>query len=217
MTDEDVAAIVMYLRSLRPIRRALPRNAPFQRQHESVQAAVAPARAPDLTSPVRRGAYLVQFGECAGCHTPARADGNPVRKLTFAGGRRFRVEHGSGDEVSSRDPTFVSASAAAGARAARGHVVASANLTPDPSGTPYFTEAIFIQTIKTGKVAGVRPLRAAMPWVFFRTMTDADLSTIFAYLQTLRPIQHRVNNSDRPTYCPRGGRLHGLGELNRNW
>ena len=26
--------------------------------------------------------------------------------------------------------------------------------------------------------------------------------------------RHRVNNADPPTYCPRCGRRHGLGELN---
>jgi len=95
--------------------------------------------------------------------------------------------------------------------------VASANITQDPSGIPYYTEAIFIQTIRTGKVAGVRPLSAAMPWVFFRTMTDADLRDVFAYLRSVAAVQHRVNNADPPTWCPRCGRRHGLGEFNMPW
>jgi hypothetical protein len=148
-----------------------------------------------------------------GCHTPARADGNPVRELTFGGGRRFRIEKGVGFEVSSFDPTYASASASAGPPAT-GRVVASANITPDPSGIPYYTEAAFIQTIRTGKVGGVRALSAAMPWIFFRTMTDADLRDIFAYLRSVRPVRHRVNNTDPPTWCPACGRRHGLGELN---
>lgn len=212
MTDEDAAAIVSYLRSLRPIRRQLARSAPRQRQHESVQRVVSPAQPDSLHTPIQRGAYLAQLGECVGCHTPANADGNPVRELTFAGGRRFRVEKGVGSEVSSFDPTF--SSSATAATPPNAHIVASANITQDPSGIPYYTEAIFIQTIRTGKVAGVRPLSAAMPWVFFRNMTDADLRDVFAYLRSVRAVQHRVNNSDPPTWCPRCGRRHGLGELN---
>ena len=137
-----------------------------------------------------------------------------MRGLLFAGGRRFRLEKGYGVEVSSFDPTFAFPSTAP---ITTGRVVASANITPDPSGIPYYTEAIFIQTIRTGKVAGIRPLSAAMPWVFFRTMTDADLRDVFAFLQSVRPVQHRVNNSDAPTWCPRCGRHHGLGELNIPW
>jgi mono/diheme cytochrome c family protein len=43
MTDEDATAIVSYLRSLRPIRRALAPSARSQRQHERVQSRVPPA------------------------------------------------------------------------------------------------------------------------------------------------------------------------------
>ena len=28
------------------------------------------------------------------------------------------------------------------------------------------------------------------------------------------PVRHRVINTDPPTWCPRCGRFHGLGELN---
>ena len=217
MTDEDGAAVVAYLRSLRPIHRRLPRSAPPLRQHERVQRPLPPAKAAALVLPTLRGAYLVHLGECVGCHTPAHADGNPFRELEFGGGRRFRLEKGYGVEVSSFDPTFPSASAASKAPLTTGPIVASANITPDPSGIPWYTEAIFIQTIRTGKVAGVRALSAAMPWVFFRTLTDADLRDIFAYLKTVRPVHHGVDNSDPPTFCPRCGRLHGLGKFNVSW
>jgi mono/diheme cytochrome c family protein len=222
MTDEDATAIVSYLRSLRPIRRALAPSARPRRQSEWVQSRVPPAQAGSLLSPIQRGAYLVQLGECVGCHTPAKPDGNPLRELTFGGGRRFRVEKGYGNDLSgdtsALDPTFSSAASAEAAAASEtGHMVASANLTQDPSGIPYYTESIFIQTIRTGRVAGVRPLSSAMPWVFFRTMSDADLKDIFVFLQSVRPVQHHVNNSDPPTWCPRCGRRHGLGEFNTPW
>ncbi len=92
--------------------------------------------------------------------------------------------------------------------------MASANITQDPSDIPYYTEAAFIQTIRTGKVGGVRVLSAATPWICFKTMTDADLRDIFAYLRSVRPVKHRVNNTDPPMWCPLCGRRHGLGELN---
>ena len=41
--------------------------------------------------------------------------------------------------------------------------VASANLTPDPSGISYYDEALFVQTMRTGYVKA-RPLNQFMPW-----------------------------------------------------
>ena len=211
MTDDDVSAVVAYLRSLRPIRRKLPRSAPPLRKGEWVQRKTVPALSSALNSPLQRGAYLVQLGECIGCHTPARGDGSVIRELEFAGGRRFRLEKGYGVDIGRFDPMLPSAEAPP---PMTGRVVASANLTPDPSGIPYYTEAIFIQTIRSGKVGGVRQLSAAMPWVFFRTLSDPDLRDIFAYLKALRPTQHNVDNTDEPTFCARCGHSHGLGELN---
>jgi hypothetical protein len=92
--------------------------------------------------------------------------------------------------------------------------VTSPNITQDASGIPYFHEAIFIQTIRTGRVAGIRPLTRAMFWFEFRKRTDDDLGAIFEFLRAVPPVRHRVNNADPPTYCPRCARRHGLGELN---
>jgi mono/diheme cytochrome c family protein len=207
MTDEDATAVVAYLRSMRPIRRQLARSVPPARRGEHVQRRGVPAQASALKSPTQRGAYLVQLGECIGCHTTTRADGTPFLELAFGGGRRFRLEKGYGVELD------VGSSSAAAAVSPTDRVVASMNITQDPSGIAHYTEATFIQTIRTGKVAGIRPLSGAMPWIFFRTMTDADLKDVFAFLQSVRPVQHRVNNSDPPTWCPRCGRRHGLGEF----
>ena len=76
----------------------------------------------------------------------------------------------------------------------------SANLTPDASGIPYYDEALFIRTSRTGTV-GARELSSIMPFVVFRNLSDDDLKAIFAYLQTLKPVRHRVDNSLPPTYC----------------
>lgn len=211
MTDEDTYALVAYLRSLQPIHRQLPRSAPARQRYETVQLATPPATERSLTSRVDRGRYLVQLGECLGCHTSTTKNGRPFRGLEFGGGRRFRVEKGVGIELTP-DPSFTPASKQA--LPVEAQLVASANITRDPSGIAFYTEELFINTIRTGRVAGVRTLSAAMPWVFFREMTDTDLGAIFAYLQTVSPVRHRVSNFDPPTFCPLCGRRHGLGELN---
>jgi hypothetical protein len=53
-----------------------------------------------------------------------------------------------------------------------------------------------------------------MPWSFYGKQTDDDLKAIFAYLRTLTPAQHRVDNTLPPTDCPRCGLRHGAGDQN---
>ena len=74
------------------------------------------------------------------------------------------------------------------------------NLTPDASGIGYFSEAMFIEVIRNGGFKS-RPLASIMPWNFFRNLTDDDLKAMFAYLRTLKPVCHHVDNTETATYC----------------
>jgi hypothetical protein len=78
--------------------------------------------------------------------------------------------------------------------------VASANITQDTSGISYYDEAPFIQTMRTGYVKA-RELNPIMPWWHFRNLADDDLKAMFAYLRTLKPVKHRVDNTEPPTFC----------------
>ena len=91
--------------------------------------------------------------------------------------------------------------------------VASANLTPDASGICYYDEALFVETMRTGSV-GARKLKPIMPWWAFRHMTDDDLKAVFAYLRTLKPVHHTVDNTEKHTQCKLCGQKHGLGDRN---
>jgi hypothetical protein len=54
-----------------------------------------------------------------------------------------------------------------------------------------------------------------MPTHFYRNMTDEDLKSIFAFLKTLKPVEHCVDNSLSPTKCARCGQEHGGGGRNK--
>ena len=84
--------------------------------------------------------------------------------------------------------------------------MASANLTPDPSGISYYDEKMFVEVIRTGYVKA-RVISPIMPWPDYRKMTDEDLKALFAYLQTLPPVRHHVDNTDPP---PRRASCVGL-------
>src|SRR5205814_8547419 len=94
--------------------------------------------------------------------------------------------------------------------------VASANLTPDPSGIPYYDVALFTEVLRPGH-AKARQINQIMPWHAFGGMTDEDIAAIFAFLTTLKPVAHRVTNAEGepPTLCPLCKQMHGYGNQNR--
>lgn len=69
----------------------------------------------------------------------------------------------------------------------------------------------WVQAIRTGKVKA-RSLSPIMPWYFYRNMTDEDLKAVYAYIRTLKPVKHTVDNTESPTDCRLCGMKHGGGD-----
>ncbi|MGA8639028.1 MAG: cytochrome c [Candidatus Sulfotelmatobacter sp.] len=189
MSDEDLASVVVYLRSLQPVQNLPPKTKiefPVNFLIRSVpQPITEPVAAVNSTDPVKRGEYLVQIAGCSDCHTPQKR-GQPKPGLAFAGGFELQGPFGT---------------------------VTSSNITPDPSGISYYDENLFIQAMRTGRV-GARSLNPIMPWSVYRNMTDEDLKAVFAYLRTLNPVHHRVDNTLPPTVCKICQGKHGAGDQN---
>lgn len=189
MSDEDVASVVVYMRSLPAVKHALPESVVFAPVKYLIRDAPQPITAaippPDASTAAARGAYLARLAACDGCHTPAKR-GSPIPGMDFAGGFVMSGPWGS---------------------------VATANITPDPSGISYYDENLFCEVMRTGMVRA-RKLNALMPYNQYKGMTDGDISDIFAYLKTLKPVSHRVDNTEPPTMCKKCGFKHGLGEKN---
>jgi mono/diheme cytochrome c family protein len=189
MSDEDLASVIVYLRSLPPVRNELPktqiifpvkyliRNAP--------QPLQGPVSSPNPNDRLAWGKYLTTIAGCADCHTPSDR-GKELPGMDFAGG-----------SVLKEGP----------------YQAAAANITPDASGIAYYDEALFLQVIHTGYVKA-RALSPIMPFAFYGNMTDDDLKAIFAYLHTVKPVHHRVDNSLPPTYCKLCKQKHGAGDQN---
>ena len=190
MSDEDLASIVVYLRALPAVKHALPpTDVPFPVSrfiHALPQPVVAPVPEPDRKNPVAYGGYLTRMGACRDCHTPVDATNRPITSLEFSGGFTLVGPYGQ---------------------------VASRNLTPDPSGISYYDADLFVDVMRTG-MAKARKIHDAMPWKAFAGQSDDDLRAIFAYLQTVAPVRHRVDNALPPTRCPVCGGTHGGGESN---
>jgi mono/diheme cytochrome c family protein len=189
MSDEDLASVVVYLRSLPPVHNQLAKteiNFPVKYLIRSVPEPVeTPVASPDPSDRIKYGQYLVTIGGCEDCHTPQKR-GQLVSGFEYAGGALMRGPWGQ---------------------------VSSANITPDPSGISYYDEPLFIEVMRTGYVKA-RKLNSIMPFGAFKNLTDDDLKAIFAYLQTVKPVKHRVDNSEPPTYCKLCRQKHGGGDQN---
>jgi mono/diheme cytochrome c family protein len=188
MTDEDLASVVVYLRSLTPIRNPLPRSEVHFPVKYLVRGVPEPVTEPvqtDLSTPVSRGSYLVEIAVCSECHTAIK-QGRPAMALKYAGGQVF-------DEPSGK--------------------IASSNITPDATGIGDYTEETFFKAMRTGYV-DKRQLNTLMPWQFYAGQTDEDLKDIYAYLKTLPAISHHVDNTKPGTMCKKCGTVHGGGDAN---
>ena len=187
MSDEDLASVVVFIRSLPPVHSELPQTRlPFlltRLMQSAPRPVTEPVPEPDRSTPTRQGAYLAEMAHCRDCHTPLNPKFQPIPGMEMAGGNPIGKE------------------------------VVSANLTPDPSGIPYYDAPLFLAVMRTGYV-GARKLKQVMPWWVYRNMTDDDLKALFAYLQALKPVHHAVDNTEPPTTCKLCGRKHGLGYRN---
>lgn len=189
MTDEDLASVVVYLRSLPAVRNQLPPTEiifPVKYLIRGVpQPVTSPVNEAIPADPVKRGAQLVNLAGCPDCHTP-QVRGETVPGMELAGGISLSGPWGS---------------------------VSAANLTPDASGISYYDEALFLEVIRTGQVKA-RALSPIMPFMVYKNLTDDDLKAMFAYLRTLKPVKHRVDNSQPPTPCKLCKQKHGAGAEN---
>lgn len=188
MSDEDLASVVVYLRTVPAVRNPIQRTSlefPLSRIVNTMPMPVEES-VPEPPA-AERGAYLVEMAECRTCHTAA-VQGVPIEGMTFGGGFRFLPP-------GMTTPVY------------------SVNITSDPSGIAHYDFALFDQALRTGKLPG-RELSGIMPYEYLSRLSEEDMRAIFEYIKAQPPVQHRVSNTDEPTLCPVCGNMHGRGNLN---
>ena len=173
----DVGALVAYIRTLRP----QPNDVPDRSFHFPMQIMVRtmpqPARfapRPDPADKVAHGGYLARAAGCVECHATRDSDGNVLDRMEYAGGMEFRFPQGG--------------------------LVRAPNITPDAdTGIGSWSEQQFVSRFKIWERAPERVLPTAqrrnntvMPWKQLGGMTRDDLSAVYAFLRTQKPIIHRV-------------------------
>jgi cytochrome c553 len=162
LSDEDVSAIIAYLRTLRPVDREQPASKlgplgralyaagqlPFIPAERIDHNASGPRTAPPVGPTREYGQYLVSVGGCRGCHGP---------NLVGAPG------HGPGEPD-------------------------APNITP-AGNIGQWTEDQFRTAIRTGTRPDGSKILDFMPWKSMANHTDDELRAIWLYLKTVPPVE----------------------------
>jgi mono/diheme cytochrome c family protein len=163
MSDRDVRALVAYLRTVKPVKNAMPKSVYNIPLPPSWGPPVGQVPEVPRDDPVTYGAYLAgPLGHCIECHTPF-VNGHPdFENQLGAGGFQFPGPWG---------------------------VSVSANITPHPEdGIAGYSDAELKRLISIGLRPDGSRLMPPMGIAYYRHISDADLGAIIAYLRALKPV-----------------------------
>jgi hypothetical protein len=173
---DDLYAVIAFIRKLQPIVKEIPVHDPDFPMNfilNTIPRKAMFTNIPDRNDKVPYGLYLVTAASCSACHT-RQVKGTPVAGMELAGGFEFPL------------PT--------------GGIVRSANITPDKeTGIGNWTETDFLKRFKTYADSTYKPkeinagdFNSMMPWMMYRNMKPEDLSAIYTFLRTVKPVTNRV-------------------------
>ena len=175
LSDEDLVAVVSYLRTQPPVHHVVPAHR-YTLLGKVVKATVlanpvGPAETPSKISPhgatIENGRYLVEsVALCWACHTQRDEKTGTLIGPRFGGATGF---------LEPADP---------------GHVWAPPNITSDSTTGKlgHMSEDEFVSRFHAGRMLPNSP----MPWQGFRNMSDDDLRAMYQYLKSLPPVTRDV-------------------------
>ncbi len=166
IADDEIEALVAYLKSVKPIRSAVPPRS-LKIPVPTLTVPNAPKTAP--RDGLARGAYLAAgAGHCTECHTPRRFDFSPDDAKFLAGG--------PGPQRSLSANITPHAETGIG-RWTEAQIARFMRTGVKPSGQDAFS---LMKTVIVGTSAG------------FKDLTEADALAIARYLKTVPAIENRV-------------------------
>ncbi len=162
MSDDDVTAIVAYLRSVPAVANKAEKSVWHMPLPPSYGPPIEHVSAPSPADKVAYGGYLAgPIGHCVECHSPLGLKGRDFSKIG-AGGQAFEGPWGT--------------------------VVAS-NITPSKTvGLGDWTDTQIERAIRDGIAFDGRRLIGPMGFVWYKNMTAPDMTALIAYLRTLPAI-----------------------------
>ncbi|MES2622714.1 MAG: cytochrome c [Bacteroidota bacterium] len=184
MADDDMVAIVSYLRTLEPVNNAVPENEwtfvgkavrTFTTTFKPIEKPDAPESAPAMAPTIARGEYLARYvTNCVGCHTERDKMTYEAVGPEFAGGMEF--------EPWPDFHRFLNADTALWMR--------TPNITPHANSAfaRFKTPQQFIERFRQGRLVAISP----MDWGPFSRMSDEDITAIWMYLNSLSPVDKDI-------------------------
>lgn len=173
----DIYDIIAYVRSLQPVESAPPSSEPdfpFSLIERTIPHKGTAQRRPSPDDSIAYGKYLVNMAGCIECHTKVDDKAQLIAGTEFGGGREFPLP---------------------------GTTVRSANITPDNTGIGSWSREQFIMRFKkyldpANVATGLteKDANTIMPWIMYAGMTESDLSSIYQYLRTLKPIERQLRH-----------------------
>jgi hypothetical protein len=178
MDKEDVYSIIAYVRSLPENKNDVPEREldfPLNFIVNTIPSKAALSVKPDTNNTVAYGGYLITIARCVECHSKVDK-GDVIKGTEFGGGREFDFPNGTS--------------------------CYTANITPDKeTGIGFWSKEMFVQRFKLysdtsyhSKPLAKTDFNTVMPWLMYSGMTPKDLSCIYEYLQTIKPIKNKVQH-----------------------
>ena len=178
MSDEDMIAIISFLRAQPPVRNDVPdnewtipgkiiRSISSSFKPRDVEVVRPPKTAPEEKPTKERGEYLARYvANCAGCHTPLHDTTFEPTGPDFSGGEEF--EPMPLPDVD-RQTWF-----------------RSPNITPQKGSAlvKFPDRATFVARFKVG---GRQHAGTPMPWESYARMSPEDVGAIYEFLHSLSP------------------------------
>jgi len=160
--DDDLASIVMFLRTLAPVENDPGESAYNIPLPPAYGPPVDTVHAPEQGVTVEYGAYLAgPISHCMECHTTFGPQGPMVDTDLGRGGFEFFGPWG---------------------------VSVAANITSHADGIVNFSDAELAAMITKGQRRGDAPMLPPMPYGHFSQLTADDLAAIILYLRSLPPL-----------------------------
>lgn len=176
LADEDIYAVIAYLRTLEPIENTVPEREldfPLNLIVATIPQVSEPMPAVHRENRELYGKYITTAAACQDCHTP-QEQGQYVEELYMAGGFEFPMPNGV--------------------------LCRSSNITPDKeTGIGNWSEEQFLAKFKRHKAGRLAnrlvkegEFNTVMPWSYYAEMNEEDLKAIYHYLQSIPPVKHQV-------------------------
>ncbi|GAA0877455.1 hypothetical protein GCM10009119_04230 [Algoriphagus jejuensis] len=184
MADDDMVAVVSYLRSMEPIENNVPAAEwsfigkavrVFVPSFHPILNPTPPTTAPPMAATIERGEYLARsVANCVGCHTQRDPMTFEATDTEYAGGMEFEpdpalnIAAGEDPDTWTRTP----------------------NITPHPLSalSKFKTLDEWKARFRLGRQIKISP----MHWGPFSRMSDEDLEALYLYLHSLDPVEKDV-------------------------